>query len=51
MPKKEQEEVRQYGLLVPALAGFVAAQALQLQQRALYGAAVYALMLLGSLVT
>jgi competence protein ComEC len=50
MPKKEQEEARQYGLLVPALAGFVAAQALQLQQRALYGAAVYALMLLGSLL-
>ena len=50
MPHTEQQEARRYGLLVPALAGFVAGTALQLQQRVLDGVLVYALTLLVSLV-
>ncbi|RYX89595.1 MAG: DNA internalization-related competence protein ComEC/Rec2 [Comamonadaceae bacterium] len=50
MPIPDPVEVRRHGLAAPALAGFIAGSAVQLQQAALWGGAVYGLMLLGSVL-
>ncbi|MBC7436954.1 MAG: ComEC family competence protein, partial [Bdellovibrionales bacterium] len=49
MKNNKDEEVRRRSMLAPALAGFIAGSALQLQQRELGGAWVYALMLAAAL--